>query len=305
MQALGAAVACSCFVFLLGGAVYDMLGAFIGAGVGQYVRSRLNAKHLNQFVGVAAGVIVAALITIGTLRLIGFVDPSALGHDTAYIGAILFIVPGFPLITGGLDFAKLDFPSGIQRLTYFLCIVGVGTLAAWFVATMVGLSPNGFEAPYIPMWLNVILIFITAVGGVWGFSVLFNSPWKMALVAAGIGAVADTARLLMVNYGHVTLEFGAFLGALIAGLLASAWRISVRRGFLPASLGFPRISLTVPSIVIMVPGLYMYRAVYELGNLQTVDAMDWIFKAMLVMVGLPIGLAFARILTDKNWRYDL
>ena len=304
MQALGSAVACSCFVFLLGGAAYDMLGAFVGAGVGQYVRSRMNGKHLNQFLGVAVGVVAAALVTIATLRLVGFVDPTALGHDTAYIGAILFIVPGFPLITGGLDFAKLDFPSGLQRITYFLCIVGMGTLAAWFVATMVGLSPNGFEAPHIPVWLNVLLIFITAIGGVWGFSVLFNSPWRMALVAAVIGATADTARLLMVNYGHASLEIGAFTGALIAGLLASAWRISVRKGLLPASLGFPRISLTVPSIVIMVPGLYMYRAVYELGNLQTVNAMDWIFKAMLVIVCLPIGLAFARILTDKTWRYD-
>lgn len=305
MQALGSAVACACFVFLLGGGLYDMVGAFVGAGVGQYARAELGKRRLNQFLGVGVGVIVAALATIATLRIIGFVDASALGHDTAYIGAILFIVPGFPLITGGLDLAKLDFPSGIQRITYFICIVGVGTLAAWVVATMVGLSPSGFVSPQLPVWLEIGLIFITAIGGVWGFSVLFNSPWKMALVAAIIGAVADTARLVMVNYGHVSLELAAFLGALIAGLLASAWRISVRHGYLPANLGFPRISITVPSIVIMVPGLYMYRAVYELGNLQTVSALDWIFKAMLVIVGLPIGLALARILTDKNWRYDL
>ncbi|OZG54710.1 hypothetical protein ALMA_0035 [Alloscardovia macacae] len=305
MQALGSAVACACFVFLLGGAPYDMLGAFVGAGVGQYVRSRMGARRLNQFLGVGVAVIVAALVTIGTLRLVSFADPSALGHDTAYIGAILFIVPGFPLITGGLDFAKLDFPSGLQRTAYFLCIVGVGTLAAWLVATMVGLSPNGFESPVLPLWLEIALIFVTAIGGVWGFSVLFNSPFSMAFVAAIIGAVADTARLVMVNYGHVSLELGAFLGALIAGLLASAWRISARRGIIPARLGFPRISLTVPSIVIMVPGLYMYRAVYELGNLQTVSALDWMFRAMLVIVGLPIGLALARILTDPRWRYDV
>ncbi|WP_245531851.1 threonine/serine exporter family protein [Alloscardovia criceti] len=305
MQALGSAVACACFVFLLGGAAYDMIGAFVGAGVGQFVRSHMNAKRLNQFLGVAIGVIVAALVTIATLRMIGYVDPHALGHDTAYIGAILFIVPGFPLITGGLDLAKLDLPSGIQRIVYFLCVVGVGTLAAWVVATMVGLSPNGFEAPVLPVWLDITFIFLTAIGGVWGFSVLFNSPWQMALVAGGIGAIADTTRLVMVNYFSMSLELAAFLGALIAGLLASAWRISVRHGYLPAKWGFPRISLTVPSIVIMVPGLYMYRAVYELGNLQTVNAMDWIFRAMLVIVGLPIGLAFARILTDKNWRYDV
>ncbi len=305
MQALGSAVACACFVYLLGGAPYDMIGAFVGAGTGQYVRSRMGAKRLNQFAGVAVGVIVAALVTIATLRLIGFVDAAALGHDTAYIGAILFIVPGFPLITGGLDLAKLDFPSGVQRITYFLCIVGVGTLAAWVVATMVGLSPSGFESPQLSIWIDVPLIFATAIGGVWGFSVLFNSPWKMALVAAVIGAIADTARLVMVNYGGMSLELAAFLGALIAGLLASAWRISVRHGYLPVNWGFPRISLTVPAIVIMVPGLYMYRAVYELGNLQTVHALDWMFRAMLVIVGLPIGLACARILTDKSWRYDL
>ncbi|TCD54334.1 threonine/serine exporter family protein [Alloscardovia theropitheci] len=305
MQAFGSAVACACFVFLLGGASYDIIGAFVGAGAGQLARSRLNARRLNQFVGVGLGVIIAALVTIATLRVIGFVDPSALGHDTAYIGAILFIVPGFPLITGGLDFAKLDFPSGLQRITYFLCIVGVGTLAAWVVASMVGLSPSGFESPQLPVALEISLIFITAIGGVWGFSVLFNSPWKMALVAGIIGACADTARLIMVNYFSMSLELAAFLGALIAGLLASAWRISVRHGYLPARLGFPRITLTVPAIVIMVPGLYMYRAVYELGNLHTVSALDWIFRAMLVIVGLPIGLACARILTDKSWRYDV
>ncbi|MFD0704591.1 threonine/serine exporter ThrE family protein [Alloscardovia venturai] len=305
MHALGAAVACASFVFLLGGAPYDMIGAFVGAGLGQYVRSRLNGKRLNQFAGVGVGVIVAALTTIATLRIIGLIDPAALGHDTAYIGAILFIVPGFPLITGGLDLAKLDFPSGIQRITYFLCIVGVGTLAAWLVATGVGLSPSGFVTPHIVWWLNIPLLFIFAIGGVWGFSVLFNSPTKMALVAAFIGAIADTCRLVLTNYFHVSLELGAFIGALIAGLLASLWRISVRRGYLPASLGFPRISLTVPAIVIMVPGLYMYRAVYELGNLQTVNALDWIFRAMLAIVGLPIGLALARILTDKSWRFDV
>lgn len=31
------------------------------------------------------------------------------------------------------------------------------------------------------------------------------------------------------------------------------------------SIGYPRISLTVPSVVIMVPGLYLYRAIYNIG----------------------------------------
>lgn len=80
-------------------------------------------------------VAVAALACTGMLRLIGLFDPIALQHDTAYIGAMLFVIPGFPLITGGLDMAKIDFPSGVQRLTYVLCIILMATLAGWMVAS--------------------------------------------------------------------------------------------------------------------------------------------------------------------------
>ncbi|MCQ4965600.1 threonine/serine exporter family protein, partial [Bifidobacterium pseudocatenulatum] len=69
-----------------------------------------------------------------------------------------------------------------------------------------------------------------------------------------IGAVANTLRLELGDAG-MPLGAAAFLGALTAGLLASI----VRR-----KIGYPRISITIPSIVIIVPGLYMYRAVYNI-----------------------------------------
>ena len=72
-----------------------------------------------------------------------------------------------------------------------------------------------------------------------------------------------------------------------------------------AHLGYPRICLTVPSIVIMVPGLYMYRAMWYLGSFQTMNALDWAFRAFMVIICLPIGLAMARVVTDKSWRYDI
>ena len=142
---LASALACAAFVFLLGGGPYDMIGAFVGAGLGQWMRRRLFAYHLNQFFVTFVCVAAAALACTGTLRLIGIFDPVALSHDTAYIGAMLFVIPGFPLITGGLDMAKIDFPSGIQRVAYVLCIILMATLAGWAVAVMVHLHPEGFE----------------------------------------------------------------------------------------------------------------------------------------------------------------
>ncbi|KZL41295.1 threonine/serine exporter family protein, partial [Secundilactobacillus collinoides] len=82
---------------------------------------------------------------------------------------------------------------------------------------------------------------------------------------------------------------------LLAGLLAS---------LINRYNGYPRISLTVPSIVIMVPGLYIYRAVYNIGlNNIGVGAL-WLTKAILIIMFLPLGLFVARVLMDKDWRHN-
>jgi len=86
----------------------------------------------------------------------------------------------------------------------------------------------------------------------------------------------------------------AFIGALAAGLLAS---------LVKKKIGYPRISLTVPAIVIMVPGLYMYRAVYNLGITSIAVGAYWFTKAAMIVFALPLGLIFARIFTDSRFRH--
>lgn len=74
---------------------------------------------------------------------------------------------------------------------------------------------------------------------------------------------------------------------------------------LKPSYGYPRISITVPSIVIMVPGMYLYKAIYNMGTGTIMDASHWFTEAVLIMAALPLGLIFARILTDKEFRYSI
>ena len=52
-----------------------------------------------------------------------------------------------------------------------------------------------------------------------------------------------------------------------------------------------------------VPGLYFYRAIYNLGILSLTDSATWFANAILIIVALPLGLIFARIITDKTFRY--
>lgn len=53
----------------------------------------------------------------------------------------------------------------------------------------------------------------------------------------------------------------------------------------------------------MVPGLYMYRAMFYMATNNALDSVSWLFRAAMIVVGLPIGLVVARILSDRRFRY--
>ena len=131
---LASALACGAFTFLLGGGPIEMLLAFLGAGVGQYVRARLTQRRLTLFGCIALPVAAACLVYAALFRLASLLWPIDAQHQAGYICAMLFIIPGFPFITSGIDMAKQDMRSGLERLAYALMIVVVATLTAWGMA---------------------------------------------------------------------------------------------------------------------------------------------------------------------------
>lgn len=289
-----AALACSAFTFLLGGGIVEMLLAFAGAGAGNFIRCKLAKHHFTLFLCIVSSVAAACLVYTGLLRAAEQIFSVSLQHQAGYICSMLFIIPGFPFITSGIDLAKLDMRSGIERLAYALVIIVVATITAWIMALALNLKPVDFPVIKMSAGLHILLRLIMSFCGVFGFSIMFNSPVVLAASAAVIGAVSNTLRLELVDMAGMPPAAAAFIGAFCAGILASALKNRV---------GYPRISLTVPSIVIMVPGLYLYRAVYNLGIMSLVTSASWFAAAMLIILALPLGLIFARILTDKTFRY--
>ena len=142
--------------------------------------------------------------------------------------------------------------------------------------------------------LHLILRLIASFFGVLGFSIMFNSSLQIASTAALIGSIANTLRLELIDFTLMPPAAAAFIGALTAGLLAS---------FIKKNNGYLRISLALPSIVIMVPGLYLYRAIYNFGIMSLTDAVSWFASAIMIILVLPLGLIFARIITDRTFRY--
>lgn len=289
-----AALACGGFTFLLGGGPIEMLCAFIGAGIGNFIRCKLSKYHFTLFLCIVSSVSAACLVYAGVLKIAELLLGISIQHEAGYICAMLFIIPGFPFITSGIDLAKLDMRSGIERLNYALIIILVATMTAWIMALLLHLQPVDFMKISLPVWGWILFRILASFCGVFGFSIMFNSPVRLAEVAAAIGAIANTLRLELVDIAKFPPAAAAFIGALTAGILASLIKNKV---------GYPRISVTVPSIVIMVPGLYLYKGFYNLGMMSLAVSASWFASAILIIAALPLGLIFARILTDKTFRY--
>ena len=166
-------------------------------------------------------------------------------------------------------------------------------LVHWEIEAADTAVPSGF-------WLHALRCFCSFIAA-YGFAMLFNSRAKASLLAAIVGAMANTARLVLIDF-HVPWQLAVGLAAVTIGLLA---QLFVSR----ASLS--RVALSVPAVVIMIPGVPFYRAISALNN-QTVEANVAVGQAagnlaevFFVITAIGVGLAVARILTDRNWRHDV
>lgn len=294
VSSFASAFASAGFIYLLGGGIPEIICSFIGAGLGNLVKRKLGDSGLTIVARVTLAVITACLSYFVVFQLLHLMFNINMQHENGYIGAMLFVIPGFPFITSGLDLSKLDMRSGLERAAYALLIIVCATIVGWGVAMILNLQPGKIEALELTPLMTTVFRVIASFFGVFGFSLMFNSKLTMATTAAIIGAIANTMRLSIVSYTHIPAAIAAFAAALLAGLLASLVRNRV---------AFPRIALTVPSIVIMVPGLYMYRAMFSFGLTNINIGAYWMIQTVMIVLALPAGLIAARILTDKKWRH--
>jgi uncharacterized membrane protein YjjP (DUF1212 family) len=294
-NAFFAAMACGAFAFLNNGGLVEVAGAFLGAGAGQALRRWFAHRGFNQF---AVTMLAAALACLVYMAFVTGLELStgiaADGHQAGFISAVLFLVPGFALVTAALDLAKMDFSAGVARAVYGMIIVTSAGLAVWGFAWITGLSADPIAPPDLATWLLVLLRLVASFLGVLGFALMFNSTLRMALGAAAIGMVANVLRLQMADLG-AAMQAATVAATLVVGLLAAV---------VAPRLRVPRITVSVPAVVIMVPGAATYRALVALNNGNYEAAVANGVTAFFVTICIAIGLAAARVLTDRAWAFE-
>jgi uncharacterized membrane protein YjjB (DUF3815 family) len=165
--------------------------------------------------------------------------------------------------------------------------IGLSAVAALAGVTVqpVMTSTHGFEPQ---TWaLRALASF---VGGC-GFGILYNSPMRTILAVGLLSLLGNELRLALHDFG-MALPPATFLGALLVGLLASAARGIVRE---------PRITLTVPSIIIMTPGLYAFQTIVLLNQDEILPALQAAASCFFIVGAMALGLVAARFLTERKW----
>ena len=153
-----------------------MILAFAGAGIGNAIRCKLGKHHFTLFMCIAVSVSSACLVYAGFLKLAELLFHISVQHEAGYICSMLFIIPGFPFITSGIDLAKLDMRSGLERLAYAIIVVMVAAVSAWLMALLLHLKPVDFLPLELSAAQRILFRLLASFCGVFGFSVMFNSP---------------------------------------------------------------------------------------------------------------------------------
>ncbi|MGQ4508491.1 threonine/serine ThrE exporter family protein [Dermabacteraceae bacterium P13128] len=291
-NALAAGFACAAFSFLNLGGPVEMLCVFFAALIGQAVRRTCQLRHWNHLlVTLIAGVVTSAcyLLLVGSLFTLGLI---ASGYQAGYFAAVLFLVPGFPLITGILDLVRSDFSAGMARLAYSALIITGAAASVWVVALASGAPVThapGYELPFLTvLGLRALATFV----GVFGFSIIFNSPWRIALVAAGISLLANSLRFTLSESG-MPIQLATFVATVLIGLAAYL----VARAY-----HVPRPAISVPAVVIMIPGFTLYSAYAQFNAGEVARSSVLAFDAVQVVVAAALGLAIAHLASSPAWR---
>ncbi len=307
--AVGAGFACGGFCIQFGCDWPAFFYASIAAILGFRVRAVLNELGSNHYVNIAAAAFVATLLAWASAFLSTAQWPGALGDvlhsDTPWhplLACALFIVPGVPLINFVSDMLDNYVQVGITRAVNTLLIVVAMAFGIALAIRVCGIDNFVKDLSITPHHTYLEFAVAAAISAM-GFSMIFNIPRRLLWVVA-IGGIIAVCTRNFVNLGpsnnNIGLDWGPVIGSLVGSALIS---IIVTR--LVHQFRTPHHCLSIPSVIPMIPGVLMYRALFAFIDMRGVVgevtvAMNNAIQASLMILCIAIGVAIPNIFA-RRW----
>lgn len=302
--AIGTGFACGGFCIQFGCDWTAFFYASFAAAIGMYLRGLMLRKGLNNYMGIAVAAFISTLIAWATTYL-----PSTWTDTPLHplLACALFIVPGVPLINFVDDMLDNYIQVGLTRaINTFLMIVAMSFGIAFFLKLSNFDLTQFYTIPMIPHNTYISYAIAAAISAM-GFSMIFNIPRRLLWVVA-IGGIIAVCTRNFVNLGpsnnNIGLDMGLAIGSLAGSALVSLVAVKAVHW-----VHAPNHVLSIPSVIPMVPGVLMYRALVGLIEMNGVvgeltNAMKFGMASAITIMCIALGVAvpnvFARHWVAKN-----
>ena len=265
-----------------------------------YLRGLMLRKGLNNYMGIAIAAFISTVIAWATTYL-----PSSWTSTPLHplLACALFIVPGVPLINFVDDMLDNYIQVGLTRaINTFLMIVAMSFGIAFFLKLSNFDLTQFYTIPMIPH--NSYLSYAAAAAiSAMGFSMIFNIPRRLLWVVA-IGGIIAVCTRNFVNLGpsnnNIGLDMGLAIGSLAGSALASLIAVKAVHW-----VHAPNHVLSIPSVIPMVPGVLMYRALVGLIEMNGVvgeltNAMKFGMASAITIMCIALGVAIPNVFA-RRW----
>lgn len=302
--AIGTGFACGGFCIQFGCDWTAFFYASFAAAIGMYLRGLMLRKGLNNYMDIAVAAFISTVIAWATTYL-----PSSWTDTPLHplLACALFIVPGVPLINFVDDMLDNYIQVGLTRaINTFLMIVAMSFGIAFFLKLSNFDLTQFYTIPMIPHNTYISYAIAAAISAM-GFSMIFNIPRRLLWVVA-IGGIIAVCTRNFVNLGpsnnNIGLDMGLAIGSLAGSALVSLVAVKAVHW-----VHAPNHVLSIPSVIPMVPGVLMYRALVGLIEMNGVvgeltNAMKFGMASAITIMCIALGVAvpnvFARHWVAKN-----
>ena len=292
LQALAAGCAGVGFCIVNGGDPASWLCSFVAGAFIFAIRRPLAAWkfniHLTLFAIALAGSFLAALLA----RITQTSTPAI-----ALLGPVLFLVPGVPIINGGIDVVRNHVTIGIARVGFALAVTVALCLGVGLTASIV---PARISSPFsLPGAWGILLVSVAGALASGALACLNNGALPLIALCALGGLTGRLVRALLTR-GGLDLISASLIAVLCSTLVV---------GFIAERLRWPSVFAAVMAALPMVPGYFVIAGLYSLltfAAAQTPDpvqlsvGVQTLARAVFISVALVIGVIGPVIILQRQ-----
>ncbi|MDO4929559.1 MAG: threonine/serine exporter family protein [Bacteroidales bacterium] len=297
--AIGTGLACGGFCIQFGCDWVAFVYASIAAAIGMRLRGKLNESGVNPYMSIAAAAFVSTILAWASMFLPVHWTNTPL-HPL--LACALFIVPGVPLINFVDDMLDNYIQVGATRAINTFMMMAAMAFGIAFFLKISDFDLNQFQSipiiPHHPYWVYAVAAAISAMG----FSMIFNIPRRLLWVVALGGIVAVCTRNFVnlgASNGNIGLDMGLAIGSFAGSALVSLIAVKAVHW-----VHVPNHVLSIPSVIPMVPGVLMYRALIgfiEMNGVvgEVTDAVKFGMASGLTIMCIALGVAVPNIFARR------